>query len=580
MEYVLAMYDVRGKQDFIFRTNKLKEIAGASWMIRDCFQDYLFPAAQKISKKGIFTYKNPDGSEKSDAAFSVGSFKKRMEEGYIGEVVYDGGGNFLLLFRDEETFRKVTYQFTRDLMEEIGTLRVLGSCVPVSDFSDYRADSAALYAKHRKHEMQESMISPWSCLPIVQVDRASTQPLVPLDRKDQRFWQLGSEERSAKHSKESWQKIFKYQEEMERIKKHQKEMERVKNPQKTLAGGELESGQSESAESNPIDEAGRSAAEDTVVGLAAYQFSLNEKIFDRLVPKKGEDSQLAVIYIDGNGMGARVEKIQEKYSSYEEYIREIRIFSAEIQQKYVENGIAAVMSGQEENQEHRIVVYAGDEVNFVVPAKDALECAKRYLQTMRSDEKDAKDSACAGIAVFHSHFPYSEAYRIAEECCESAKKRMKKENLGTACLIDWHIIQGAAGISLQEMRRQENGEIISRPWLYSVSPDEKVKAESITTLTEVERLRCMFNKLGRGNIKNLAELANRSATELNLDLLRIRAHQCKADRDVMKEDWDWLLKMDEQKKRSLIYDVVRTYDFWFGGEEGTNKGEAEGRANE
>ena len=26
--YVLAMYDVRGKQDFIFRTNKLQEIVG------------------------------------------------------------------------------------------------------------------------------------------------------------------------------------------------------------------------------------------------------------------------------------------------------------------------------------------------------------------------------------------------------------------------------------------------------------------------------------------------------------------------------------------------------------------------
>ena len=48
-KFVLAMYDIRGKQDFIFRTNKLKEIVGSSWLIRDCFVDYLFPAAKKMS---------------------------------------------------------------------------------------------------------------------------------------------------------------------------------------------------------------------------------------------------------------------------------------------------------------------------------------------------------------------------------------------------------------------------------------------------------------------------------------------------------------------------------------------------
>ena len=40
-KYVLAMYDVRGKQNYIFRNNHIKEIAGASAIIRDIFKDYL-----------------------------------------------------------------------------------------------------------------------------------------------------------------------------------------------------------------------------------------------------------------------------------------------------------------------------------------------------------------------------------------------------------------------------------------------------------------------------------------------------------------------------------------------------------
>ena len=42
-ERVLAMYDVRGKQEYIYRSRKIKEIIGASAIIRDVFSDYLFP---------------------------------------------------------------------------------------------------------------------------------------------------------------------------------------------------------------------------------------------------------------------------------------------------------------------------------------------------------------------------------------------------------------------------------------------------------------------------------------------------------------------------------------------------------
>ena len=57
-KYALAMYDVRGKQEYIFKTNKLKEIVGGSCIIRDCFKEYLFPSAEeymrrKAKKEGI-----------------------------------------------------------------------------------------------------------------------------------------------------------------------------------------------------------------------------------------------------------------------------------------------------------------------------------------------------------------------------------------------------------------------------------------------------------------------------------------------------------------------------------------------
>ncbi len=161
MRYVLAMYDVRGKQDFIFRTNKLKEIVGASWIIRDVFDDYLFPVAKNAyeGKKGIYSYKKAEAGDGS-AAFSEENFKNHIEkDGYIGEVVYDGGGNFLVLFQDEETFENVTNLFTEEVMKDIGSLRVLATCVGINNFDDYSSDNRRLREKHSRAEGQESMIA-------------------------------------------------------------------------------------------------------------------------------------------------------------------------------------------------------------------------------------------------------------------------------------------------------------------------------------------------------------------------------------------------------------------------------------
>lgn len=50
-EYILAMYDIRGKQDYIYKSSKIKEIVGGSYIIRDCFEDCLFPAAEEVSEE-------------------------------------------------------------------------------------------------------------------------------------------------------------------------------------------------------------------------------------------------------------------------------------------------------------------------------------------------------------------------------------------------------------------------------------------------------------------------------------------------------------------------------------------------
>lgn len=134
---VLVMYDIRGKQDFIYRSSKIKEIVGGSAIIRDCFTDYLYPAAIKVRnrieasddnrKSAIYSY---DAFSETLEKFSFDRFIKRVsEEQYLGEVIYDGGGNFLILFKNREIQKAVTAQL-HGMLSAIQGRCVY--CVPVS----------------------------------------------------------------------------------------------------------------------------------------------------------------------------------------------------------------------------------------------------------------------------------------------------------------------------------------------------------------------------------------------------------------------------------------------------------------
>ncbi len=533
MDYVLAMYDIRGKQAFIFRTNKLKEIAGGSMVIEDLFNDYLFPAALSVPEdlagcqdiyayesislskkespksKGIYSYKQ---SSDEDTDFTETSFLAHMADGYIGEVVYDGGGNFILLFKSMEHFRRVTFLFTAQVMKKIGTLHVLATAVPIRDFSDYQADRNRLYEVHRRNENGESSAEPWGILPVTQVDRKTSMPLVST-RID-----------TGKVSKEAYAKLKKF---YERGKKDE-------------------------------------------------QYMANVKKFDDMVDK-GVDSKIAVIYIDGNSMGARVQAVLGNRRTYEDCLKKLREFSKDIQKSYVTNGIESVTESLS-GEKYRVVVAAGDEINFVVRASEALKCTVAYLTKLFSetDEKSERYSACAGITVFNSHAPYADAYSLAEQCCEFAKNRMKELTLQTACLIDFHMVQGAMGISLEQIREHEGTEHSSRPWLVCGEPDAYKPDIDLTDIQKIQELIELFSRLGRSNVKGLAEIALQDAFGLAMELRRIKAHLTSSGRSEeetkqIKEDLDeWIKALDSdsdilaRKARMMIYDTVLCHDEWKG----------------
>lgn len=589
-KYILAMYDILGKQDYIYKSSKIKEIAGGSYIIRDCFAACLFPAAKEVSEEekeerekegkgcsggGIFTYKWRDMVKERDpqeekmledepVEFTRENFKNRIKKGFIGEVVYDGGGNFFVLYRDIDVYRKVNRRFYHKLLEKTYSLRVLTTYIEGVDFDNYLADRNKMYAKHKRREQRESMTAPVNTLPIVQTDYRTSLPLAELQ------WIGDREEKVTYESK----------------KKYEKYAELEKYEQPIRYGDCTEDGKCR-----------RDEEAETEKQIARQ--AMGSRLLDNMITEKGEESLLAVIYIDGNNMGAKVDSCLDAGDdkSYETCVKALREFSDEIQTHYIDNRIRDVDTFLSENTKklRRFVIYAGDEITFICNARNAYDVAKEYLTKLAADSPEgAPRTSCAGIAVFHSHAPFREAYRIAEECCESGKKLMKELKIKNASMIDFHYCQGAFGTSLEAIRKDEETEDCSRPWFVYYDGEKGAESGEKPALIKrkyvsddiVQEMKKMLNKIGNSNIKDLAVSAKRSEADFRSELERISAHQ-KAEKQEDKVDFTLGGLLDdkdaERKKelmdiqRKLIYDMAIVYDIWFNDEK---RAEEERKENE
>lgn len=556
-KYALAMYDVRGKQEYIFKTNKLKEIVGGSCIIRDCFKEYLFPSAEEYMRRkakkegiplsddavcGIYNYndseKEPEyiseinkGKEFSQKAFERMMQDEKCAARYAGEVVYEGGGNFFVLYKDKETCIEINKIFTRKLLKELYTLKVLCTYIELENgLVNFIEDRKELYEKHRISEAEESVICPVNTLPFVQVDEITSLPLTKYNENTRKKVSTEAEAKLAKH-------------------------------------------------------------------LDVYNEKYGEKDLDKLVTRKGEESLLAVVYIDGNNMGEKVQNVLGTETSYDQCVKKLRETSEFIQKNYVEDRIKDIDQMLEEKEKKgkkkagkRLVVFAGDEINLICNARDAYDIAKTYLKGLHQVSwKDSTEpcSACAGIAIFHSHAPYAQAYKIAEECCESGKTRMKKlekarEKEGKSkevCYIDVHYCQKGIGMSLDDIREKEVGGLISKPWLLDMADEKNTtsKMPEDITIMEIEKVVEALQMIeSRTNVKDLAVAAKLSEGAFNLEMRRIYVHQ--SDEDIKRRMKEIFVQEDREefgqkykKYRKMIYDIVIVYDLWFRKEEGEEK---------
>ena len=203
---------------------------------------------------------------------------------------------------------------------------------------------------------------------------------------------------------------------------------------------------------------------------------------------RGDTSLVAVVHIDGNGIGEQItswlQRCVEQQRSDDAVVGELRAWAAGLDgmarrclEEVVERvagaievetrngrviariaGAHPILGFELSDSDGRVflplrpVLMGGDDLTFLCDGRIALHLAQTALETFTADVPGLGHvTACAGVVLVPAHTPFERAYDLAEALCSSAKARRREKN-DRASWIDWHIGAPRPGESVADLR--------------------------------------------------------------------------------------------------------------------------------
>ncbi len=169
----LAHYTIRSKQAYIFRTNRMKEISGASKLIEEAWE-LLFSAAEDAG----LSVKRLDGNDDFPHDPS-----KAFSGGFNMVDLFRGGGNDTVLFDSRDSFVIANRAFTGRLLRECPGMTSLA--VGVETSLNYKEDYERLMEALDKEKNRMQMSVSRAMMPFSQMDRSTFMPITNIYKGDQ-----------------------------------------------------------------------------------------------------------------------------------------------------------------------------------------------------------------------------------------------------------------------------------------------------------------------------------------------------------------------------------------------------------
>ena len=501
----IVVFGTASLQRYIFQSNRLRENIGASYLAKHWLEKGLVKAVSADTTDWDRYTDNPLRCQRKNKDINL---------------IYVGGGKAALLCKSQESAKNAVKTWSAEVQKEAPGLRVsVGSCEV--DNSIATAYHKALTDLVRCEEALPFGIPLYS-LPVV---RTCTSTGLPASELKEKVWI--SQSAACKQNA-------------------------VIDAQKVI--------------SNEFHQILRRPS------LPRQRFAIE---LEDLGGYEGQ-SHIAVVHADGNGMGDKLMKVvNESTLGDEAFLEHIRQFSASVTrlskkalQQTLEHLKEFLPSESLHNPKEifplRPIVHGGDDLTFVCDGRLGLHLAAFYLKKFKGEipivDRDEPVSACAGVAIVPTKFPFARAYDFAEELCGLAKEAHRKDNENSSWL-DFQLIPEGATTSITELRNAQyyslKGQTLhQRP--YQVSETWEGKPN-----TFIETLKWFqSSKWPRSRAKNLlrALAQGPSATQRFVEGARWRNLKLPQSNTLKYIGWTGL---DDAKEATTPYfDPLEVLDFY------------------
>jgi len=520
MSNYLVVYDITGIQSYIFKTRKVKEISGASLIIRNFLNDVIKEeAAGKIDNnwaKAKYDY----GNTKAD-------FLNHLNQsGLSVEYAFEGGGNLFIFFHGSENeLKEFNNKIQLRFLTETGGLMLSFSYVEIKEddnnlFDDYRKEvlNKLKDVKTRMPRNNDIAINP-----IMKLDSVYGSPIIAKSKEDIKKVSNGSEE-------VSYDSYFKL---------------------KYL-----------SDKGNDFD-------------------FINVKEIDKLLdPDNSNKNLIAVIHIDGNDLGSMINNYisSVKVNNFVDSLKVSREISTKIDYVFKEK----VMNSDKVKGKIKMILNSGDDITFICNAFDALDIVEEIIKLISSEslypeviscatkellKAENQFSACAGICYCHPHFPFHRAYEIAEELCSNAKAKSKANRISTrlnsigrpTSWFDFEIVQSGILKGVNEIR-SKNSNLYLRPYSFDKINSNDYLNTYDSFINNLKLFKNVDDKdIARSNAKEIRNKYELSEIDTKILFKKLKSRAS----DKSSIDYDNPYTSDGKAK---YYDAVSLFDLYKVGE--------------
>lgn len=377
-----VIFDTISIQQYIFSTNSLKENLGASYIV----EELVYGRILKDAVKKVI----PDLNDSIFDEWKTNYQKVTIKNGADFEIGYIGGGNAFLLFKEKSKAEEFIKEWSKIILVECPGINVISATGEI-DFNDFKIGLRNLFKK-------------------LSDNKSFFIPHTILMRHG-----ITADCRRTGYSREIW---------CDKLPEKEKDYISSVSNAKIVAA--------EYANKKHYE----------LLGEFQGEYTFTDDL-EKLGQLKSKDNHIAIVYIDGNEMGQRF-KEQNSLPDIRNLSLSVRNATKTAFKKMLNKLIQSIRSMKESGDfiletsnnktilPVRPIIIGGDDITFVSDGRLGIWLAKVFIEALESEKVSDKKplTACAGISIIKTKYPFYRGYHLAESLASNAKHKRKESKKG------------------------------------------------------------------------------------------------------------------------------------------------------